>query len=57
LGRFLKITEAAQIVGLLFPRDKLCINFDKKSVGLHFRRFFHKPIWSHSPRKTSGLTG
>jgi hypothetical protein len=22
------------------------INFDKKSVGLHFGRFFHKLIWS-----------
>jgi hypothetical protein len=25
---------------------KLCINFDKKMVGLHFGRFFQKRIWS-----------
>jgi hypothetical protein len=25
---------------------RLCIKFDKKWVGLHFGRFFHKPIWS-----------
>jgi hypothetical protein len=55
LCTFLKITNEAKILGNFFPRDKLCmINFDKKiNVWLHFRRFFHKLIWSpwlRSPR-------
>jgi hypothetical protein len=26
--------------GLLFPRLRLCVNFDKKRIGLHFGRHF-----------------
>jgi hypothetical protein len=34
-------TEVAHILGLLFPRLQLCINCDKKMVGLHYGRLFH----------------
>jgi hypothetical protein len=36
-------------IWVLFPRLRLGINFDKKIVGLHFGRIFHKLIWSHVP--------
>jgi hypothetical protein len=32
--------------GQLFPRNKLCTNFDKKRVGQHFGPFFHKLVES-----------
>jgi hypothetical protein len=35
-GRFLKITQVAQILRLPFQRQKLCINFDENLIGLHF---------------------
>jgi hypothetical protein len=31
----------------LFLSKELCIDFDKKRLGLHFERFFHKVVWSH----------
>jgi hypothetical protein len=46
LGSVLKLTKVAKFLGLLFPRYQLCINFDKKWVGLHFGRLFHKLIRS-----------
>jgi hypothetical protein len=45
-GSFQVITEIAHNFRLLFPKYRLCINFDKKWVGQHFERFFHKLIWS-----------
>jgi hypothetical protein len=45
IGRFLsleffsKLSEVAYIIGYSFLWKKLCINFDKKWVGLHFGRF------------------
>jgi hypothetical protein len=45
-GRFLKITQVAQILRLPFQRQKLCINFDENLIGLHFGRFFPESIWS-----------
>jgi hypothetical protein len=51
-GQFFLITLVAQYVWLLFSRQKLCINFCKNWVGLHFERFFHKIIWSHWWRGT-----
>jgi hypothetical protein len=42
LGGIIKFSEVAQTFGLLFPKFRLCINFDKKWVG----RIFHKLIWS-----------
>jgi hypothetical protein len=45
-GTFVKITEVAQNVGQLFPKCRLCINFDKKRVGLQFGQFCHKLTWS-----------
>jgi hypothetical protein len=41
-----KITEIAQIFGLLSLQCQLCINFDNSLIGLHFGRLFHKVIWS-----------
>jgi hypothetical protein len=38
------MTEVAHNVGLLFPKYRLCINFDKNWIGLHFGRL-KKPIW------------
>jgi hypothetical protein len=57
LGSFLKSAEVARIFGLLFPLWKVYINFDKKCVGLHFGRFFHKLNWSpwRGPKKLFGL--
>jgi hypothetical protein len=53
LGSFKKITELAQILGLLFPSEPctyecmyICIYFVKKCVELHFGRLFHRLIWS-----------
>jgi hypothetical protein len=46
MGSFLKNPKVAQILGLLFPRYKLCIHFDKKLAGPRIRRFFRKLIWS-----------
>jgi hypothetical protein len=43
---FLKLTEVAHIFGTLFAWLRFCLDLDKKMVGLHFRRFFHKRIWS-----------
>jgi hypothetical protein len=41
LGRFSKIAEVAQILGLLFIWKKLCIEFDKNGLGyMYFGRFF-----------------
>jgi hypothetical protein len=38
LASYLKIVKVSQILGF-YPRWKICINCDKKSVGLHFGRF------------------
>jgi hypothetical protein len=46
LGSVSKITEAAQILGLLFPRYQLRMNIYKQSVGPNFGRLFRKLIWS-----------
>jgi hypothetical protein len=47
LGSFMKITEGAEILVLLFtPRYKLCITFDKKWVGPHFGQYFQKVVKS-----------
>jgi hypothetical protein len=46
LGSILKITKLTQIFVLIFSRKRLCINFNKNCLGLHFGRFFHKLIWS-----------
>jgi hypothetical protein len=45
-GSSLKIIEVSQILGFLATWLRVCINFDEKSIGLHFGRFFHKLIWS-----------
>jgi hypothetical protein len=43
LGRFLKMTEIAPSFGAtFFPKYRLCIDFDKKIVGLHFGRIFSR---------------
>jgi hypothetical protein len=39
-GHFMKITEIAHIVGLLFPQLRLHYVIMTKKVGLHFGRFF-----------------
>jgi hypothetical protein len=39
LGRFLKIKKKS-FLGNYFPLLMLCIEFDKKWLGLHFGRFF-----------------
>jgi hypothetical protein len=49
LGSFLKKYKRKLIFGLLNTAEKLCINFDKKWVGLHFGRFFRNHIWSPWP--------
>jgi hypothetical protein len=41
------ITTVARTLVLLFSRFWFRISFAKKWVGLHFGRFFYKPIWSH----------
>jgi hypothetical protein len=41
---FEKITEAAQIFGLLFSLVKVMHLFRQKNVGIHFGRFFDKLI-------------
>jgi hypothetical protein len=48
LGSGLKTTEEAHISGLLFSHCTSYVrkNFDKKWIGLHFGRLFHKLIWS-----------
>jgi hypothetical protein len=38
LASLLKFTEVAQILGLLFPKCQLCINFDKKIVWATFSK-------------------
>jgi hypothetical protein len=38
-GQFLKITEEAKIMGVLFQRKNV-VYYDKKLVRLHFGRFF-----------------
>jgi hypothetical protein len=40
LGRFVKITEAAHIFGLLFPWLRLHINLDKNGSGHILGEFF-----------------
>jgi hypothetical protein len=35
-----KFTEITQIIGLLFPQEKMCTNCDKNCVGLLFGRLF-----------------
>jgi hypothetical protein len=42
-----------EILGYFFPQYQLCINFDKKMVGLHFGRLFHKLVWSVTLDRTS----
>jgi hypothetical protein len=43
LGRFLKIIKEAHTFGLLFPQVRLCFDFDKKWLGLHFGRTLGHP--------------
>jgi hypothetical protein len=43
---FWKLQKVAHVLGPLFRLLRLCINFDKKCLGLNFGRFFHKLIWS-----------
>jgi hypothetical protein len=51
----LEMTKVAPNSGpCTFHAVKLCINFDKKKIGLHFELFFRKLIWSPW-RQTSGL--
>jgi hypothetical protein len=42
----MKIIRVAQTFWLLFPRYKLCLNFDKNGSGYILGHFFHTPIWS-----------
>jgi hypothetical protein len=45
LGYFIYLS--CRILGYFLTRLRfVCTNFDKKWVGLHFGRFFHKLIWS-----------
>jgi hypothetical protein len=37
--------DSPKFLVYFFPTYRLCINFDKKWVGLHFGRFFHELIW------------
>jgi hypothetical protein len=47
-----RITEVVQSLGLLYPRNKQCINFlQKNRVGLYFGRFFHELVWSPCQQK------
>jgi hypothetical protein len=48
LDSSLQIPEMEQIIGQPFflGTSYTLLNFDKKWVGLHFRQFFHKLIWS-----------
>jgi hypothetical protein len=39
----LKTYRSSLIFGYLFPREKLCINYDPKWVGLNLWGFIHKP--------------
>jgi hypothetical protein len=39
LGSFVKITEVANIIGLLFPTLKLCINFQKMDWATFWATF------------------
>jgi hypothetical protein len=42
-GCFLEVSKVAQTIGLLFPRNKVCISFGiKQWVGPHFGRNFHQ---------------
>jgi hypothetical protein len=43
---FSKLQKKPKYLVCLFPRKKLCIEFDEKWVELHFGKCFHKPIWS-----------
>jgi hypothetical protein len=43
---FEKYRSGPNFRATFFPQKKIRINSDKKSVGLHFRRFFRKLIWS-----------
>jgi hypothetical protein len=43
---FLKLHKRPKFWGYFFPRQKLQVYFEKKWVGLRFRRIFHKLIWS-----------
>jgi hypothetical protein len=52
LWAIFKTLKTDQIFGQLFRRFRLCINFDKKMVGLYFGRFFHHLIWSPCLRGT-----
>jgi hypothetical protein len=47
LGYLSKSTKVARhYCDTFILRDRLCINFDKKCVGLHFGRSFRALIWS-----------
>jgi hypothetical protein len=61
-GHFLRNSKVCQTFWLFFPRNKFCINFDKKCFGLHFGRFFSKthPVTltrSASERRLAGSFG
>jgi hypothetical protein len=53
----LKITEVAQVLGLLFSKVPVSINLDKKLDGLHFGRLFQKLIWSPCITKSTPGAG
>jgi hypothetical protein len=38
--------KVAQNLATFFPKKKFCISLNLKWVRPHFRRFFHKLIWS-----------
>jgi hypothetical protein len=38
MGSLLKTTEEAHILSCFVPWEKICIKFDKKSIGQHFWR-------------------
>jgi hypothetical protein len=45
-GQFYENYRNSPYFLLLFPRKKLCINFDKNRLGYILGDFFHKLIWS-----------
>jgi hypothetical protein len=40
VGRFIKITEVARILGYIFPKCKFWINLDKNGLGYILGDFF-----------------
>jgi hypothetical protein len=46
VDRFKKVTEVAQIIGVLFPQLKLCTDISRNRLGYVLGDFFYKLIWS-----------